>query len=128
MKFKKLTPVLVVDKIEPCLKFWTMRLDFKVEAEVPEGDELGFALLSRDGIEVMYQTTKSVAKDIPPAAKWAKGTGTALFIEVSDLNKIEKALEGVPQVIPRRKTFYGADEILVREPAGNLVVFAQMPS
>ena len=28
-------------------------------------------------------------------------------------------------VVPRRQTFYGADEIGVREPGGNLVMFAQ---
>jgi len=28
-------------------------------------------------------------------------------------------------VIPRRTTFYGADELIVREPGGNVVTFAQ---
>jgi hypothetical protein len=28
-------------------------------------------------------------------------------------------------IVPRRKTFYGMDEIGVREPGGNAVIFAQ---
>jgi hypothetical protein len=28
-------------------------------------------------------------------------------------------------LVPRRKTFYGAEEIFVREPGGNVVGFAQ---
>ena len=48
-----------------------------------------------------------------------------LFIEVEDLDAVERALEGVEPVVPRRKTFYGADELIVREPAGNVVTFAQ---
>ena len=28
-------------------------------------------------------------------------------------------------VVPRRTTFYGADELIVKEPAGNVVTFAQ---
>ena len=38
---KKLTPVFVVERIEPCLGFWTDRLDFEKTVEVPEGDGLG---------------------------------------------------------------------------------------
>src|SRR5712692_8691028 len=33
-------------------------------------------------------------------------------------------LEGVEVVVPVRKTFYGANEIAVREPAGNVIIFA----
>jgi hypothetical protein len=29
-------------------------------------------------------------------------------------------------VLPRRRTFYGAEEIGVREPGGNMVTFGQM--
>ncbi len=33
-------------------------------------------------------------------------------------------LEGIEVVVPRRTTFYGADEIFVRAPCGTLVGFA----
>ena len=51
--------------------------------------------------------------------------GTFLFIEVDDLNAVEKALKGVQPVVPRRTTFYGADELIVKDPAGNHVTFAE---
>lgn len=51
--------------------------------------------------------------------------GTFLFLQVDDLDAVEKALEGVAPVVPRRTTFYGADELIVREPAGNAITFAQ---
>ena len=54
--------------------------------------------------------------------------GTFLFFQVDDLDAIEKALKGIAPVVPRRKTFYGADELIVREPAGNIVTFAQFGS
>ena len=44
---------------------------------------------------------------------------------MDDLDAVEQALQGVTPVVPRRKTFYGADELIVREPAGNAVTFAQ---
>ena len=124
LKLNKLTPVLVVDAIEPCLSFWTDRLGFTKQVEVPEGDRLGFVILEKDGIEVMYQSRASVRKDIPAMANVPAG-GTNLYIDVADVAAIEKAVKGLEVVVPRRKTFYGADEIGVREPGGNAVIFGQ---
>ena len=121
---KKLTPVIMVDAIEPCLPFWE-RLGFVKTAEVPEGDRLGFVILVKDSVEVMYQTHESVEKDAAGLVPRARGHGAALFIEVSDVESVERALEGIDVVIPRRKTFYGMDEIGVREPGGHVVMFAQ---
>jgi hypothetical protein len=121
---KKLTPVIMVDAIEPCIPFWK-RVGFVKTAEVPEGDRLGFVILAKDGVEVMYQTHESVEKDAPGLVPPAQGTAAAFFIEVSDIESIERALDGLQVVVPRRKTFYGMDEIGVREPGGHVVVFAQ---
>jgi hypothetical protein len=48
-----------------------------------------------------------------------------LFIEVGDIDAVEEALVGIDHVIPRRRTFYGMDEVVVRDPGGYVVVFAQ---
>jgi uncharacterized glyoxalase superfamily protein PhnB len=123
---KKVTPVLVVDEIEPCLSFWVDRLGFAKVAEVPEGTKLGFVILSKDGVEVMYQTRESVEKDIPALVpERIGGRPITLFIEVSDVAAVELALGGVEVVVPRRRTFYGTEEVGVREPGGNPVIFAQ---
>lgn len=121
---RKLSPVIIVDAIEPCVPFW-QRVGFVKTAEVPEGDRLGFVILAKDGVEVMYQTHESVEKDAPGLVPPVRGTAAALFIEVSDIESIEQALAGLEIVVPRRKTFYGMDEIGVREPGGHVVMFAQ---
>lgn len=121
---KKLSPVIMVDAIEPCLPFWE-RLGFQKTAEVPEGDKLGFVILAKDGVEVMYQTFESVEHDAPGLLARVRGHGAALFIEVGDIEAVDRALAGVEVVVPRRKTFYGMDEIGVREPGGHVVMFAQ---
>ena len=121
---KKLSPVIMVDAIEPCLPFW-QRLGFDKTVEVPEGDTLGFVILAKDGVEVMYQTYESVEHDAPGLLARTRGHGAALFIEVGDIEAVERALAGIEAVVPRRKTFYGMDEIGVREPGGHVVMFAQ---
>ena len=125
MEIRKLTPVIVVDAIEPCLSFWTDRLGFEKTVEVPEGDRLGFVILVKDGVEVMYQTWESVANDIPSLAEVRGKPTTGLFIEVSDVDAVEKAMKGVESIMPRRTTFYGMEEVGVREPGCHAVIFAQ---
>jgi hypothetical protein len=124
---KKLTPVLMVEAIEPCLPLWIDRLGWTKTAEVPHGDALGFVILTKDGIEVMYQSRASIAADLGEALAPKPGAGPSvgLYIEVSDVDEIEKQLAGLPLVVPRRHTFYGSDEVGVAEAGGHTVIFAQ---
>jgi len=120
---KKLTPVLIVDAIEPQLQFWCDALGFARTAEVPHGDALGFVILSQGPVELMLQSKASVAEDNPAALE--RPAHSALFVEVEDLARVRDALGDRPLVFGERATFYGSREICVRDPAGNLVVFAQ---
>lgn len=122
---QRLAPNLIVDAIEPCLAFWQERLGFSRVVEVPHGDALGFVLLQRDGVELMLQSRASMADDVAPLG--SESFRTCLYVNVADLGPIREALEGVERVVPERKTFYGADEIIVRDPAGNVVAFAHRP-
>lgn len=122
---RKLTPNLIVEAIEPCLPFWTERLGFEKTVEVPDGDRLGFVILAKDGVEIMYQTWHSVSEDAPSLAARSEGHTVVLFMEVGDLDAVERAMAKAELVLPRRTTFYGMHEIGVREPGGNVVMFAQ---
>lgn len=126
MNISRITAVLVVPTVEPSLPFWETALGFARVAEVPHGEALGFAMLVRDGVEVMLQSEASVRDDlqVPPGAP-VSGTSTALFIEVSDLDAVATAVADYPVVVPRRTTFYGMHELGVREPGGHLVMLAQ---
>jgi uncharacterized glyoxalase superfamily protein PhnB len=123
---KHLTPVLVVDEVEPCLRFWTDKLGFTAENQVPGDDgKVVFASAKAGDVEVMYQTRASVLAEQPEAAAELMGHSTVLFIEVENLDRIERAVAGAPVVKPRHDTFYGSTELYVREPGGNVVGFAQ---
>lgn len=126
LALKQLTPVLIVDEVEPCVRFWTDRLGFALTNQVPADDgKLIFASVQQGSIEIMYQTRASVISEQPGSARDLTGHSVALFITVADLDSVEKALGGVPVVKPRHDTFYGSTEIYVREPGGNTVGFAQ---
>lgn len=122
--FKQLTPNLCVDAIEPCLPVWT-KLGFVPVVEVPEGDRLRFVLLVRESIHVMYQTWESIRKDLPALATDKTSRSIVLYIDIVKLDAILPLIEGAEVVVPRRTTFYGAEEIFVREPGGHMVGFAE---
>jgi uncharacterized glyoxalase superfamily protein PhnB len=124
-QFRKCTPVLIVDAIEPSLPFWQERLGFARPAEVPDGDRLGFVILTAGNVEVMYQTAASLRKDSAAHGATFDGNKTFLFIEVDDIDALAAALDGFEVFMPRRETFYGSVEIGYREPGGHYVTFAQ---
>ena len=123
---KKLTPILIVEEIEPVLPFWVERLGFEKTVEVPEGDKLGFVILNKGPVEVMYQTHASIRNDAPALLDMMAKGGSVLFFEVESIDEIENALAGIEPLVPRRQTFYGATEICVQDPAGNIIGFAEM--
>ena len=125
MTVKKITPVLLVDEVESCVRFWKERLGFEVAIEVPEGNKIGFVSLQKAGVELMYQSYASVEKDNSFSAQsYAKGP-SFLYIEVDSLDDVIAATKGATAVMPERKTFYGAREIGVKDPAGHVLTFAQ---
>jgi len=126
MPVKKVTAVLFVEKIEPVLPFWTEQLGFIKTVEVPEEGRLGFVILQQGGVEVMYQTYASAGKDLPEILAEVRKGPTFLYIEVESLDALKPALEYADVYLPERKTFYGAREIGVRDPAGHFLTFAEM--
>jgi hypothetical protein len=114
----------MVVEIEKSLPFWIDRMGFTKTVDVPEGDRLGFAILVKDGAELMLQSVESVRRDSPRFVPAAHSFNVALFVEVEDFADILKRLEGYPIALSDRTTFYGMREIGVHEPNGHIVVFA----
>ncbi len=124
MQVTKLVPIIAVDAIEPCLDFWTGRLGFERTVEVPHEEALGFVILAKGAIEVMYQTYASIAADAA-GITGDRGHGVTLYLDVDDIDAVEQTMRGVEVVVARRTTFYGAEEIFVRAPCGTVVGFAR---
>jgi uncharacterized glyoxalase superfamily protein PhnB len=124
---KKSTPILHVKAVEPGLKFWTERFGFNLTIQVPEGDHIGFAAIDNGTVELMYQTYEGMKEAGPLAEAIAQGP-SFIFMEVADINEIRKALQQTEIVQDMHETFYGAQEIVAREPGGHYVIFSQLPA
>jgi uncharacterized glyoxalase superfamily protein PhnB len=124
----KSTTIFHVKSVEPSIKFWTEKFGFKVTIQVPEGDHIGFAALDNGSVELMYQTYLGMKADPanPLASEVEKGP-TFIFMEVTDINAVIQALKKEEIVQGLHETFYGAKEIVAREPGGHFVIFSQLP-
>jgi uncharacterized glyoxalase superfamily protein PhnB len=125
MNVKRITPILFVEEIEPCVKFWVDRFGFQKTAEVPEGNKLAFAMLQKGNVELMYQSYASADKDVTTIAQQVRKGPTFLYVEVDNLEETIAAIQGTEVVMPLRNTFYGSREIGIKDPAGHYVTFAQ---
>lgn len=124
----KSTPILHVKAVEPSLKFWHERFGFKTTIQVPEDGHIGFAAIERGNIELMFQTYEGMKRDANnPLAKAVDQGPSFIFMEVPDINAVINALKGEEIVQGLHETFYGAKEIVAKEPGGHFVIFSQLP-
>jgi hypothetical protein len=100
--YESIAPVLIVERVQPTRDFFRDRLGFAQTAVVADGDELGFAMLEKDGVVVMVQSHRSVIDDVGPDAAHAINTtisargAVGLFLTVSDVELL------VPRPLPTR--------------------------
>jgi uncharacterized glyoxalase superfamily protein PhnB len=122
---KKVTPILFAEEIEPCIRFWTEQMGFQKTIEVPDGEKVGFVLLEKNGIELMYQNFASVDKDHAATGAAVRKGPSFLYIEVADLDAALEATKGAEMMMPVRTTFYQSKEFGIKDPVGHHLIFAQ---
>jgi uncharacterized glyoxalase superfamily protein PhnB len=125
MNVKKITAILFVEQVDPCVQFWVERFGFEKAAEVPEGDRLAFAMLQKANVELMYQSYASAEQDVGAISQAVRKGPTFLYLEVDNLDETIAAVKDVEVVMPKRTTFYGSTEIGIKDPAGHFITFAQ---
>jgi len=125
MHVKRITPILFVQDVEPCVKFWVDRFGFEKTAEVPDGDKLAFAMLQKGNIELMYQSFASADKDVVTISQMVRKGPTFLYVEVDNLDQTINAVKDAEVVMPKRQTFYGSTEVGIKDPAGHFITFAE---
>ena len=120
--FRRLSSVLLVDRIEPCLDFWVDRLGFEIRLQVQGEDHLEFVAVGQGDVEIMYRTRDSLHEDTPGLVEGGSHEPwVVLYLQVDDLDAVLPHLEGVEVVVPLRDTILGTRVIFVREPSGRIL-------
>lgn len=121
--FTKITPVLLAEDVDACVRFWS-RLGIEATMSFPFGEHTGFAALASGDVELMYQSFAMSSAQDPKAIEQVQRA--IVYLEVSSLAEIEARLGDAEVVVAARDTGHGTRELYVRDPAGNLIGFAEV--
>ncbi len=137
--YKKITANLVVGNVDETIDFYEQTLGFQLVMAVPENSRqivtareadvpLDFAILRRDDVELMIQSRKSLAAELPASGSQAAGVPFTLYIQVTDAGELFNSLRGKVTVVKDlHTTFYGAREFWIRDLDGQVLTFAGNP-
>ena len=123
---KKLTPNLMVEEVAPTLKFYREVLGFEVVMTLPEQAPFDFAIVQRDGVELMFQSRASLSENVPALAGSPIGASQTFYIEVTGLDALYPQLrDRVEIVVDLHTTFYGTREFYFRDVNGYILSFSE---
>ncbi len=131
MKFKKLTPNLVVTNVEASLNFYRTVLGFEPGFTVPDAPPYVFGSVvsggEAPGVEIFFNDHKVVAEDYPALGAKPIGGSLTLFIEVEGIEEVLAAVEksGAKITMPLKEQFYGMREFAFEAPEGWVVTIAE---
>jgi hypothetical protein len=112
--------VLVSPDVGATAKWYEDNLQFDA-ALFPERAPFEFAILCRDGVEIMIQRWNA-ARLARPAGDWH------VYVRTTGVRELHEQLLGrVPIVDPLRTKLYGSTEFVVEDPNGFRLVFSEEP-
>jgi catechol 2,3-dioxygenase-like lactoylglutathione lyase family enzyme len=121
--FAAVTPVLIVADVAPTRSFLHDRLGFSIVTDIEHEGALGFSMLTRDDVTIMVQSDASLRADA--GESYVPGPYKAsVYVDVDDVEQLVPEVADADVVLPLRRTSYGMHEIGIREPGGNVIVFA----
>jgi lactoylglutathione lyase len=127
MKFKKLTPNLVVRDVTAAMEFYRSVLGFTPAITVPDEAPYVFASLTNGAVEIFFNDQKAVAEEYPPLGTRPSGGALTLFIEVEGIEDVLAAVQKSKAkiVMPLKTQFYGMREFAFEDPEGWIVTIAE---
>ena len=137
MKFKKLTPNMMVKDVRESVKFYTDILGFSLNIVVPEGsktidNELKdgkkyvYAMVSRDDVYIMLMNKDVFGEDLPMLKGTLIGASVSFYCDVDNINEVYNSLKDkVDIIIDLHNTWYGMQEFYIKDCNGYILGFAE---
>ncbi len=122
-------PLLVVDDPAPCRDFWCNHLDLTAVVESVVEARLDFVLLHGppcpDGTPLVIEYQRRAGLPEALASRLPAATVGIAYLWVDDLAPVRARLDaGAPEaIVGGGLAPYGADELFVRDPEGQLFIF-----
>lgn len=126
----------MVEDVNKTIEYYKeiLRFDFGMgvneSQEVITGDVgnsiLTWAMLKRDDVEIMLQRRDSLIEELPEFEKMSIGGTFTLYINMQGTKTFYEEIKNKVEVLKDlHKTFYGADEFVIRDLNGYIIYFAE---
>ncbi len=127
MKLETLTPNLMVEDVRQTINYYHGVLGFTTMYTIPEkGEELDWAMMKKDDVEIMFQREDSLKADLPEIRHETPGGGFTLFIKMKGVDEFYDELFAAADVVDQLKnTFYDMREFTIRDINGYYLTFAE---
>jgi len=125
MKLKKITTNLMVESVNDTIEFYS-ELGFEDILTVPKEGEFEFAIVKSGDVELMFQSRKSLGKDISEFRYKKTGGTFTLYIKVENLLEIYERMKEKTEIVEDvHKTFYGTYEFSMKDNNGYILGLAE---
>lgn len=123
-KMQKVSPNIYVHDMHATIAFY-QRLGFSLTTQVGEGQDLIFALMACGDVTFMFQTFKSIEKQLPQVSR-TNGGSLLLYIDMTGIRDFYDQLKTwIPIARELETTFYGATEFSIEDNNHYLLTFAE---
>ena len=134
---KKITPNIMVADVNATVGYYKNNLDFQIvmgvneQKETKMGDSatettLTWAMIKKDDVEIMLQREDSLVEELPEFKGLKIGGTFTLYISIQDVKSFyDKIKDKVEIIKDMHKTFYGADEFVIKDLNGYIIYFAE---
>jgi uncharacterized glyoxalase superfamily protein PhnB len=140
MKVNKLTPNFAVSDIRQTVTFYCENLGFElvmavpatqdgVEQQLSDGKEYVYAMLKKDGVELMIQRSDSFREDILLAGETPVGASVSFYMQGKGIEPFYAELKSKKlQISELKLTWYGVKEFYLKDNNGYILGFAEETS
>ncbi len=123
---KNLTINLMVKSVNETVDFYRNVLGFELIMSNPEKGEFDWAMVSKDGVSLMFQEEKNIKSEYPCMKNNNITPSFTMFIKTENVDKLYTTLkEKVKIVAEYHKTFYGDYEFAIEDINGYILTFAE---
>ncbi len=98
-----------------------------IETELNKNKNYVYAMMSRDGIEFMFQRTDSIGEDIPPLEGMKQGASVSFYMEVEGIDTLHQELKSKKAEIVKKlgTAWYGMQEFYIKDCNEYILGFAE---
>lgn len=126
MQIKTMTPNLMVSNVAEAIMYYQNNLGFEVVQTVPENPPYDWAMISTEGIALMFQAEKSIREEFAPLQQQPLGGGLSFYLRVSGIEAMYEKFKGKVTIVnDLKESFYGMTEFSVQDLNGFVLTFAE---